>query len=111
MGMIVYLLGIIFILLGLYSVWTKKPGVIARENVDELLNVEKYSGYVQRIGIVYIGIGGIMIFVEILNNLQILTNLLHLIILLCLSVPVFNFYQSLNKRYFDTTISSSKDED
>ena len=64
-GIIVYLLGIFFTLIGLYSAWTKKTGFIARENADELLNAGKYGNYVQKVGIVYIGIGGIMIFVNV----------------------------------------------
>ena len=89
----------------------KKPRFIARENADELLNAEKYGDYVQKVGIVYIGIGGIMIFVNVFSDLWELHIFLHLIILLCLLIPVFNFYQILNKRYFDPPISSSKNDD
>ena len=109
--MIVYLLGSIFILIGLYSAWTKKPGFIARENADELLNAEKYGSYVQKVGIVYIGIGGVMIFVNVYSDFWGLPLLLHSIILLCLLIPLFNFYQSLNKRYFNPTKSSCEDTD
>ena len=109
--MIVYLVGAIFILVGLYSVWTKKTEFIARENADELLNAEKYGDYIQKVGIVYIGLGGIMIFVTVFSGLLELPIFLHLIILSCLSIPIFIFYQSLNKRYFDPSKSNCEDTD
>lgn len=110
MWMIVYLVGIIFILVGLYSVWTKNPRFISRENADELLKAEKYGDYIQKVGIVYIGLGGIIIFVTVFSGLLELPIFLHLIILFCLYIPLFNFYQSLNKRYFDSSISNAKDK-
>ena len=110
MGMIVYLVGIIFILVGLYSAWTKKPKFIARDNADELLNAEKYGDYIQKVGIVYIGLGGILIFVTVFSGLLELSIFLHVIIFLCLYIPLLNFYYSLNKRYFDPSISNAKDK-
>ena len=107
--MIVYLLGIIFILVGLYSAWKKKPRFIAHKNDDELLNAEKYGDYIKKVGLVYIGLGGIMIFVNVFSSLLELPLILHLIILLCLYIPLLNFYYSLNKRYFDPSRSSSED--
>ena len=111
MGMIVYLVGIIFILVGLYSAWTKKPRFIARENADELLNAEKYGDYIQKVRIVYIGLGGIMIFVTVFSGLLELSILLHSIVLFCLYIPLYNFYNSLNKRYFDPSKSNREDID
>ena len=108
--MIVYLVGVIFILFGLYSAWTKKPRFISHKNADELLNAEKYGDYIQKVGIVYIGLGGIMIFVTVFSGLLELPFILHLIILLCLYIPLLNFYYSLNKRYFDPSISNAKDK-
>ena len=102
--------GIIFILVGLYSAWTKKPKFIARDNADELLNAEKYGDYIQKVGIVYIGLGGILIFVTVFSGLLELPIFLHVIILLCLYIPLLNFYYSLNKRYFDPSISNAKDK-
>ena len=102
--------GIIFILIGLYSAWTKKPKFISRENADELLNAEQYGDYIQKVGIVYIGLGGIMIFVTVFSGLLELPIFLHVIILLCLYIPLLNFYYSLNKRYFDPSISNAKDK-
>ena len=110
MWMIVYLVGIIFILIGLYSAWTKKPRCIARENAEEVLNAEKYEDYIRKVGIVYIGLGGIMIFVTVFSGLLELSILLHSIVLFCLYIPLYNFYNSLNKRYFDPTISNAKDK-
>ena len=110
MWMIVYLVGIIFILVGLYSAWTKKPRFISHENADELLNAEQYGDYIQKVAIVYIGLSGIMIFVTVFSGLLELPIFLHLIILSCFSIPLFIFYQSLNKRYFDPSISNAKDK-
>ena len=108
--MIVYLVGIIFVLVGLYSAWTKKPRFISRENVNELLNAEKYGDYIQKVGLAYIGLGGIIIFVTVFSGLLKLPILLHSIVLFCLYIPLFNFHQSLNKRYFDPSMSNSKDD-
>ena len=55
------LLDIIFIIAGFYSLYTKKPGFFVRDNDDKVLQDELYGKYVQKVSLVYISLGTLMV--------------------------------------------------
>lgn len=103
------LLSIIFIIVGFYCLFTKKPGYFVRDNDDNVLNEELYGHYVQKVGLVYISLGTLIVSVNFLDDLWYLPTWILLFIVFCLASPLFYYYQSLNKRYFGKSIPSSKE--
>jgi len=104
------LLGIIFIIAGFYSLYTKKPGFFVRDNDDKVLQDELYGKYVQKVSLVYISLGTLMVSVKFIDDLWYLPTWQLLLIIFCLASPLFYYYQSLNKQYFSKSFSSSKEK-
>ena len=98
-----FLLGFIFMLLGLYSALTRKPGHIARKNLYGLLTVEQYDDYVHKVGMIYVGIGFVVIIANLIFDTWEVPKLLQLFLLLCLTYPLFSSFARLNKRYFEVS--------
>ena len=94
------LLGIIFIITGFYSLFTKKAGLVTRQNSQPKLADALYESYVQKSGHNIIGIGAIMIIANLVDEQWNRPIWMYFLVFLGLAgIFIVNLFK-LNKKYY-----------
>lgn len=94
------LLGIIFIITGFYSLFTKKAGLFTRQNSQPKLAATLYESYVQKSGLNIIGIGAIMLIANLVDEQWNKPIWMYFLVFLGLVGIFFVNLIKLNKKYY-----------